>query len=100
MKPAPKEGTQFRPAPGDAVVLRGLPRNPKTTINGTLTPRIGLVRRVLTGGRFAIALRFGGIAARRRWCPRVRIVDGAHVERLATAREIVVGLVLLPAVSS
>jgi hypothetical protein len=79
------------PAIGDAVVLRGLRKNPHIANSEFLALRIGIVVDV-NGNAVTVKLHLcNGAPRRARWCTRARVVTLDNVARVATEREAVLG---------
>ncbi len=76
--------------PGTVVVLRGLTRKPKGS-KDTLPLTIAKVAKV-NGWRLKIKLRTGGWPIR--FAPKGRECDAAQVVRVATEREVALGIVM------
>ena len=82
---------------GKAVVLRGLSLDQRKAMSAAtrMPPRIGMVVRVLSGGRLYVKLSMGSLGCRR-WFPRGRICLLTNVVREATRREVLVGMPIGP----
>lgn len=87
---------------GKAYVLKGLSSDPRPNMAAStrMPPKVGLLIAVSPDGkRIKVKLCMGAFE-RRRWSPVARKCDVDHVERLASAREIVTGMVAAPAAAA
>ncbi len=89
MGTVPSGGVKMTPKAGDRIVAHGLPVRPKGS-KLTLPPTIAVVLSV-DRLRVVIKLRSGG-GAPVRFAPKPRQCDPAQVVRLATTREVWLGL--------
>lgn len=85
------------PAAGDVVILRGLLVHAANSSREKYPPRVAIVVRV-AGDVVIVRLRIGGLnrRPRQRWCRMSRRCVIANVARLATPREVVLGMAVDP----
>lgn len=94
-----KDQKQQQWAPGDVVVLLGLPKQIKTPHGEKMGPKIAKLVRRLDDGRwfvrlFQVSPFRHSLNRHAHFAPQGRVVDHQSIERRATGRELALGCVI------